>query len=412
MNARLYKILFLLAAVQFTVIVDFMVVMPLGPQLIRAFAIDTSRFSWIVSSYSLAGGISAIFASYFLDLFDRKKSFLILYIGFLLGTYLCAESKTAEQLMLMRAFTGFFGGLMGAQVFAISGDLIPNEFRGRSTGVIMAAFSAAAVFGVPMGLYLAQQGDWHSPFRYIVYVGLFILLLGWWVLPKMVDHIEKREGRDPWEIYKYILRHKKLRIGLALYPCLMFAHFSIIPFISPYLVFNVGFPEKDLFLVYMLGGGVTIFSSQIIGKWVDRTTPYNVFKQMAIYAVIPILILTHLGHVNNYIVLSVTTAFFIMGSARFIPAISALTNLIEPRYRGGYMSLNSALQQMGSGLAAQLAGYLTITQADGTLKGYDHVGYVAFGATFLAIYTFRKIDKHSQKAAPVVAAPITSTPIQ
>ncbi len=396
MTSKMLKVLFLLAAVQFTVIVDFMIIMPLGPQLIRAFSITTVEFSWIVSAYSLMGGISAVFASFFLDRFDRKKSFMLVYIGFLMGTYLCAMSASSLQLMLARGFTGFFGGLLGAQVYAISGDLIPSQFRGRSTAIIMGSFSAASVVGVPLGLYFAQLSDWHYPFRVVVYVGLFFLFLQYMVLPNMTSHIQAKEGRDDFAIYKYILQHKKLVRGLMIYPVLMLAHFSVIPFISPYLVFNVGFPEEKLFLVYMIGGLATIGSSYVVGRWVDRATPFYVYSRTAIFAVIPILLFTHMAPSTEFWALTVTTGFFIMGSARFIPTVSALTNLIEPKYRGGYMSLNSALQQMGSGLAAQLAGFIITTNVDRSLTGYNYVGYIAFAATLLSIYVFSRIDKYSR----------------
>ncbi len=396
MTSKMLKVLFLLAAVQFTVIVDFMIIMPLGPQLIRAFSIDTHQFSWIVSAYSLTGGISAVFASFFLDRFDRKKSFMLVYIGFLLGTYLCAISGASLQLMLARGFTGFFGGLLGAQVYAISGDLIPAQFRGRSTAIIMGSFSAASVVGVPAGLYFAQLSDWHYPFRVLVFIGIFFSFLQYMVLPNMTSHIQQKEGRDDFAIYKYILKHKKLMMGLMIYPALMLAHFSVIPFISPYLVFNVGFPEEKLFLVYMIGGLASIVSSYVVGKWVDKTTPFYVYSRTAMFAVIPILLLTHMQPSTIFWALTVTSGFFIMGSARFIPAVSALTNLIEPKYRGGYMSLNSALQQMGSGFAAQLAGFIITTNVDRSLTRYNYVGYIAFFATILSIYVFSKIDKYSR----------------
>lgn len=393
MNARMLKILFLLAAVQFTVIVDFMIIMPLGPQLIRVFSTDTGGFSWIVSSYSLVGGISAVLASFYLDRFDRKKTFMMVYFLFLVGTYLCALSQTSTQLILARGFTGLSGGILGAQVYAIAGDLIPEEFRGRSTAIIMGSFSAASVIGVPIGLYLAQIGDWHFPFRVLVYVGILIFLGQHWILPKMTSHISPKGQEDPFEIYKHILSHKKLIKGLLIYPGLMFAHFSIIPFISPYLVFNVGYPEEDLFMVYMMGGLFTLVSSYIVGKWVDKTTAFHVYSRSALFAAIPILILTHMPPSSNLWALSITTLFFVLGSARFIPTVSALTNLIEPQYRGGYLSINSALQQTCAGMATQSAGFMIVSQADNTLVGYNYVGYMALVATVITLYIFSQIEK-------------------
>lgn len=401
MSKKELNILLLLAAAQFTNIVDFMIMMPLEPQLVRMFGITPVQFSLLVASYSLSAGASAIVSSFFVDDFDRKKSFLFIYFGFLIGTLLCASSPSYEILLAARIFTGFFGGVMGSQIMSIIGDIIQPSHRGRAMGVIMGAFSAASVLGVPMGLFIAAHTSWHAPFYSLVVIGLVVFILGFKTLPPMRAHLKTdNKKRSKTEIYSYIWARPKLIWALSLFPMLMLAHFTIIPFISPFMSANIGFTDAQLSYIYFCGGAFTIVSSQMIGKWVDKSSPYHVFRILAFVTLVPIFILTHLPPVPMWVALTVTTSFFVLGSARMIPTMTAVTGCIEARFRGGFMSINTALQQIGSGVASFVAGLIVTRAPDGKLMNYGYTSYIILGATFGCLYIFKQIK--DLKAQPNV----------
>ncbi len=409
MSKRELKILLLLASAQFTNIVDFMIMMPLEPQLVRMFGITPVQFSLLVASYSLSAGVSAIFSSFFVDDYDRKKSFLFIYFGFLVGTLLCASSPSFEILLAARVFTGFFGGVMGSQIMSIVGDIIHPNFRGRAMGVIMGSFSAASVLGVPMGLFIAAHTTWHAPFYSLVAIGTVVFIFAFKTLPPMKAHLKMdSKKRSKTEIYSYIWARPKLIWALSLFPMLMLAHFTVIPFISPYMSANIGFTDAELSYIYFCGGAFTIVSSQLVGRWVDKTSSYHVFKILAFMALIPIFALTHLPPVPIWVALVITTTFFVIGSSRMIAAMTAVTGCIEPRFRGGFMSINTALQQLGSGVASFIAGLMVVRAEDGKLLHYNWTSYVVLVATFGCLYIFKQFK--DLKVQPAVD-PIPPEPV-
>ena len=264
--ARERAVLLTLAAVQFTSIIDFMVIMPLGPQLKRTMGITPAQFGYIVSSYTIAAGIAGFIASSLIDRFSRKVAFLGLFVGFLVGTLLCGLAPTYPLLLVARVVTGTFGGVLGGLAMAIVGDVFPDERRGRATGVLMSAFSLASVFGVPFGLFLGTRYGWHYPFLMLVAVGVPILVMGIVVLPPLRDHLT-RVHADPWERMVETYSHPNHLRAFALVVSVMLGTFMVVPFISPYLVFNSGLTENDLPWIYF-GGGVcsSLITSPIIGQ--------------------------------------------------------------------------------------------------------------------------------------------------
>ncbi len=399
MSKKEFQILLLLATAQFINIVGFMIIMPLGPQLMGVFDITTGQFSMIVSVYSISAGVSAMVSSFFIDDFDRKRSFLAIYLGFIVGTFLCALSTSYNTFLLARIFTGFFGGIMGSQIVSIVGDIIQPSHRGRALGLVMSAFSVAAVLGVPLGLVIAVNSSWHWPFFGLAGFGMIVFFFGMRTLPPMRAHLRRTVRRRKTEIYPYLLKNPKLLWALSLFPTLMMAHFIVIPFISPYLSANLGFSDLELSYVYLAGGACTIFSSNLVGRWVDKTSPFHVFRILAYLALIPIFAITHLPMVPMWVALVVTSGFFVIASARTIPAITAVSNSIEPRFRGGFLSINTALQQMGAGLASFVGGLIVSTDLNGKIIFYNRTSYIVVIATFMCLIIFKKFkDLKSQPA--------------
>lgn len=380
-----WLLLGVLALVQFVHILDFVLVMPLGPPLMRAFRIGAREFGWIVSAYTFAAAFSGLVAALFVDRFDRRSVLVTLLAGFSLGTALCAVAPTYWALVAARAVAGAFGGVLAAVVFAIVGDQIPEERRGTAMGIVMSGFSAASVLGLPFGLALASRTGWHTPFLLLAGLGAGVLALARGVLPSMRGHIVAAPSQAHLPKMLEVMRHPNHLRAFALTVAMMFAGFSVIPFISPYLVANVGVREADLTYVYLVGGVFTLFTSPIAGRLADRFGMMPVFASAALVSILPMMALTQLRPVSLTLALVVTTLFIIFNSARMVVVTTMITNSVEPRQRGSFMGVNSSVQQAGAGVASLAAGLVIHTAAGGRLERYGWVGALASVATLLAV---------------------------
>ena len=385
-------LLLTLAVIQFSHITDFMILMPLGPTLMRAFDILPSQFALLVSAYTFSAGIFGFVGAFFIDRFDRKKMLIIMATGFALGTLACGFSSSYYMLLFTRAFTGSFGGILSALILSIIGDAVPNERRAGAMGLVMASFSLASVVGVPLGLYLATLSDWHFPFISLGVIALLTLIPIAKFIPTMNTHIVSRADREsPIAIVRNVLENKNQLYALLFGVIIMFSHFSVVPFISPYLVTNVGFSEKDITYIYLIGGGLTIFTAPLIGRLADRFGRLKIFVIAVIIVSFPIFFLTNLTEQPIWIVLLITSFFFVFGSGRMIPSTAMITSSVRPKNRGSFMSFNSACRQLTNGFAAYFGGLIITQGEDGLLHHYDWVGYIAIGMGILSIVIARKI---------------------
>ncbi|MEN0058681.1 MAG: MFS transporter, partial [Bdellovibrio sp.] len=383
-------LLFILASVQFSSIVDFMIMMPLGPQLMRIFSINPHQFGLLVSSYTFCAGISGFLAAFFMDKFDRKASLLFFFVGFSLGTLACALAPTYELLLLARGLTGVFGGVLSSLVLSIVSDAISYERRGSAMGVIMTSFSIASILGVPFSLFLANQFSWHAPFLFLGVFALFLCLVIWLRIPPMRLHLmEIRKKEPPHRTLTRILSNANQRRALFFMSAVMFGHFAIIPFLSPSLVANAGLTEGQLPLMYMLGGLLTIFSSPYVGRLSDRFGKHKVFLWGALITLLPYWVITHLAVTPLWWVLAVCAFFFVSSGGRMIPATALVSGTAMPQNRGSFMSIVSCVQHLSSALSSYIAGLIVTTGTHGRMEGYNVVGYVAIGFTFIAIYLSR-----------------------
>lgn len=416
--SRELLLLLTLAAVQFTHIMDFMIMMPLGPQLMRVFDIDARNFGILVSAYTFSAGVSGFLGSFYIDRFDRRKALLFVYTGFLLGTLACAIAPTYTILLGTRVLTGLFGGLIGALVLAIVGDAIPFDRRGRAMGIVMLAFSAASVLGVPSGLYLANLFEWHAPFYLLVATGVFVLAPAYMSVPRLDGHMRRRlpvakantvagviahdgiadcpplpeeQAHDLFRVLRSIFADGNQLRALLLMFLMMIGHFAVIPYISPYMVANVGFSEADILYIYMVGGFSTIFTSPLVGRLADRVGKARVFVVFLLFTFVPIYWITNMGVSSMSVVLGVTTLFFIASSGRMIPAMALITSAAPPATRGGFLSVQASVQQLGSGSAAFVGGLLITTLPDGRLDGYEYIGYLAIVAGLVCTVLVRYV---------------------
>lgn len=379
-------LLWTLAAINFIHIVDFMILMPLGPQLMRIFAISPREFGLLVSFYTFSAGISSFFGAFFLDRFDRKKILLWVYVGFAFSTLACALSPSYPILLIARVVSGIFGGLTSALILAIVGDVIPDSRRGSAMGLVMAAFSFASVLGVPMGLFLASLSDWHIPFYILTVLALGSLGMIIRFIPSLTDHLNKGINRPhPLRVISNVTSDPNQMRAITLSVMMMFGQFMIIPFLSAYTVANIGFTEMELTYIYMAGGAFTIFTSPWVGKLSDRHGKLKIFTLFMVLNLIPIAIITHLEITPIPLVLLVSTMFFVTSNGRYVPAAALVTGTARPENRGSFLSFNSAVQQLAIGVASLLAGFIIAEDAAGQLVNFNIVGYLAIFFSMLCI---------------------------
>lgn len=377
-------LLWLLAGIQFAHILDFMLMMPLAPQLIRLWHLSPEQFSWLVSAYTFSAFIAALGALFWIERLDRKQSLLILGSGFWLATLACGLAPDFWSLLAARILAGAFGGILGALVYAIIGDLIPFERRGRATGLVLSSFSIAAVIGVPTGMFLATHFNWRAPFLLLALLTLPLLISSRYLLPNIRQHLTGTP-QPVVQRLQQILSSRRCQLALALISCLMLAGFSLIPFISPYMVANVGVAESDIGWFYLAGGAATFISARLIGYLCDKAGSQRVFVWVALASLCPIWLLTHLTPVSYWLAIPVMMLFMMLVSGRMIPVMTLITSSVDSSLRGSFMSLNSAVQQLASGLAALLGGMILGKAPNGQLLHYHWVGYLAAVMTLLCV---------------------------
>ena len=399
-----WMLLAVLASVQFTNLMDFVIVMPLGPQLMRVFSISPQQFGLIVSAYTFSAGITGILGAMFIDRFDRKSVLLTLYGGFAFSNLLCAMAPSFEFLLGARIVAGAFGGVLGATVFAIIGDAIPDVRRGAAMGTVMTSFSLATVAGVPVGLFLANHFGWHIPFFMLTVTSAVVLCVGYFVLPSIRSHLSHRTGARPLDSLVDLFSHASHLNAFVFISAMMFAGFSVIPYLSPFLVSNVGLTEQDLPYIYFFGGGATIFTSRFIGRLSDRFGKQKVFTWIAGGSIVPILLITNLPRLPLWVVLSVTTLFMVLTSGRMVHAMAMVTGSVEPKRRGGFMSITSSIQQISSGIASFGAGLMLGKSSAGTLTHFEIVGVIAGMTSVVCILLSKRI-----RSAEVVSGQIVPT---
>lgn len=386
----------MLAAINFTHIMDFVIMAPLSPFLKEAMSITTEQFGYLVSIYTFAAAVGAILAFFNIDKYDRRTAIIFLYTGFIIANVLCALAPQYKFFMMARLFAGLFGGVLNVLIMSVIGDVIPMERRGKATGMVMAAFSAASVIGIPSGLILADLFDYHAPFWLLsglsALVGVVLMLK----FPSIRKHLEYEGPKTPpLEILKSFAIDSNIQRALVFMFLLMVAGFTVVPFISDYLVFNVGLNKDELKYVYLCGGLATVFSSIFVGKLSDKFGKVKTFVVAACISIIPIAIVTVLPVMPLAYVLMFNVVFFMCFGARFVPAMTLMTSCVMPQRRGSFLSISSAVQQLGSGIAVLISSTIIMNGAKGELHYFGWVGIVACIATALSIFVSLRIKEVS-----------------
>jgi predicted MFS family arabinose efflux permease len=393
-----------LAGIQFTHILDFMIMMPLGPQFRALFGISDAQFGLLVSAYTLAAGSSGLLASTFIDRFGRKRLLLTLYVLFGLATLACGLAPSYALLMMARIAAGVFGGVLSALCQTIVGDVIPFERRGRAMGIVMTSFSVSTVAGVPLGLFLAAHFSWHAPFFGIAALCAVLALLAAATLPRLEGHL----GGHPASAFgglAQVLSDRNHQRAFLFSGLMMFAGFTVIPYITLYMTANAGLRQDQIPYIYLCGGVVTLFTARLVGRLTDRHGKVPTFRWLALINIVPMLAVTMVGGLPLAGVLVVTTLFFMFMSGRMIPGMAILTSAAQPRLRGTFMTLNASMQSAALGLASFIGGQLISRDAHGLVTGYWQAAVVGAVAALASIWLAPRLALHGAppSALPAVA---------
>jgi predicted MFS family arabinose efflux permease len=386
-------VILILALTQFSVVLDFMVMSPLGDLLIKDLKITPSQFGLVVSSYAISAGVSGFLTASFADKFDRKKLLLFFYSGFIIGTLLCGLSINYGFLVFARIITGVFGGVISSISLAIVADLFDINHRGRVMGFLQMGFGISQILGIPISLYMANVWDWQAPFYLIVGLAVAIFFAAFFVLKPINEHV-KLQRDNPIKHLWNTLSNKQYRIGFLATAFMSLGGYLMMPWGSAYAVNNIGINQTDLPLMFMIVG-VSVFAMMpMIGILSDRVNKYTVFLLASVLMVISILVYTQLPQVS-LLVLIVVNVFMMLGiMARMVPSQALTASLPEMKDRGAFMSINSSLQQMAGGIAAMIGGMI-VTQKDSLspLGRFDILGYVVIAVILANIFLTWRVYK-------------------
>jgi predicted MFS family arabinose efflux permease len=397
---REFGVLIVLGSVQFTSIVDFMLVMPLGPQLMRSLKIDAAQFGLIVSAYTIAAGIAGLVAAPIVDRFGRKVAFLSLYLGFLVGTMFCGLAGTFPTLLAARVLTGAFGGILGGMAMTIIGDVFPANRHATATGALMSAFSLASVLGVPFGLAVGIRNGWQAPFLLLAGLGVFVLAYGIWSLPTLRGHLDHNTKRaHPFREIWATASHPNHLPAFALIVVLMLGGFAVIPYISTYLVKNTGMVEANLPWLYIVGGVLTLGTSPLIGRLADRFGRLRIYYIIAPFSALAMFLVTVLPRVPMAVSVFVVAMILVGNSGRMVAAMAMIIASVEPRRRGSFMSVYSSVQHISGGIGSYLGGAILGTAADGSLTNYGWDGVIAVVATLFSLYLASRLRPANSTAS-------------
>ncbi len=399
LSARKEKsLLLLLAAIQFVAVLDFLIVLPLGPQYMRVMHIQADQFGFMVSAYAVSAGVFGAAGGFVLDLFDRKRALLVLFLGFTAGTLFCALAPSYPLLVAGRIIAGGFGGVTGALILAIVGDVIPENRRATAMGWIMSAFSMASVAGVPAGLWLANLFTWHAPFFALGGGAAVILVAAMFIMPALRGHLA-HGSEHPVRRMWVVVSERNHQTAFAFMFVLTFAGAMVFPYIPTYMSVNVGLTDAQLAWIYIAGGACTLVTLNWIGRWADRVGKFPVYAMVSTAATIPILTITNLPRVPVFLAIVVTTVFMIFMSGRAVPAMAMVTASVKPKYRGGFMSANSSVQQFAAGLGTFSSG-LIIGDAHGAMPHFSTVGFISAPCCLAGIF-FARLLKPVVASSPV-----------
>lgn len=384
----------LLALTQFTVILDFMIMSPLGDFMMKALKMTTGQFGVAVSAYAFSAALSGILTAGFADRFDRKKLLLFFYTGFILGTLFCALAPSYPLLLMARIVTGLFGGVIGSISLTIVTDLFPLQMRGRAMGVIQLGFAASQVLGIPAGLYLANHGGWHIPFIMIVALAVIIAILVLRFLEPVDKHLAVIANKNMWHHYRDILTQKNYRVAFAATALISVGGFLIQPFASSFFINNLNVKPGELPVIFLFSGIASLVIMPVVGKLSDSIDKFKLFTLGTIWAMLMMLVYTHMAPMPLWIIIAVNILVFMGIMSRVTPASATISSVPGLTDRGAFMSINASLQQLAGGIAASLAGLIVVQKTPGTaLENFPVLGYISVLIMFISLALMYRVSE-------------------
>ncbi|WFU81293.1 MFS transporter [Bradyrhizobium sp. CIAT3101] len=383
----------LLAFAQFTIILDFIIMSPLGAILMPSLNITTSQFGVAVSAYAFSAGFSGILAAGFADRFDRKRLLLFFYTGFTLGTALCAVAQTYEVLLLGRIVTGLFGGVIGSIVLAIVTDLFSLQLRGRVMGFIQTAFAASQVLGIPAGLFLANHWNWHVCFIAIVGLSILAIAIIAFAMEPVDAHLKLKQDRNPFHHLLATVFEPRYTLAFAVTTLLATGGYMLMPFSSAFTVNNIGIDMAHLPTIYLVSGLFSIITGPLVGRASDAFGKYPTFVFGCAMTVLMVLIYTHLGHVSLTTAIAVNVLLFVGIFSRMIPSQALISAIPDQSQRGSFSAISASLQQLSGGLGSVLAAAIISQQPDGSLLHFERIGYVVVTTTIITLVMMYFVQK-------------------
>jgi len=387
----------LLAFVQFTVILDFIIMSPLGAILMPALSITAAQFGVAVSAYAFSAGISGVLAAGFADRFDRKRILLFFYVGFTAGTALCALAPNYHVLLLGRIVTGLFGGVVGSIVLAIVTDLFPFHLRGRVMGFVQTAFAASQVLGIPVGLFLANRWNWHVAFGAIVVIAISVIVAVLTLMRPVNEHLRLQQDRNAFAHLIATVTEPSYTLAFGVTTLLATGGFMLMPFGSAYTVHNLGIDIVQLPTIYLVSGLFSILIGPLVGRASDTFGKFPTFSFGTAMSVVMVLIYTHLGQVGLTLVILVNVLMFVGIFSRMIPSQALMSAIPAPHQRGSFSAISASLQSLSGGLGSVLAASIIAQNADGSLRHFNHLGYVVVCTALVALMAMYFV--HKQVAA-------------
>ncbi len=389
----------MLAFLQFAVILDFMLMSPLGAVIMPALNIGPMEFGLVVSAYAFSAGASGLLTAGFADRYDRKKLLLFFYTGFILGTVWCGLAQSFESLLAARVVTGLFGGVIGSIVLAISTDLFPPQMRGRVMGLIQTAFAASQVLGIPIGIYLSNQWDWHVPFLAMAAFGLVGGLLVAWKMQPVNAHLGQPQRHSPWAHLYHTVTVRRHLLAFSITALLTTGGFMLMPFSSAYIVNNLGIDLHHLPTVYLITGVCTIFAGPLIGRAADARGKWPVFAFGTALSIVMVVVYTHLGTIPMWALVAVNALMFVGIFSRMIPFQAMAASVPPATQRGAFNAISASIQQLSGGVASVVAGHIVTQAPDGKLQHFHVIGYIVVATSLVGLALVWRLQRGMAAAA-------------
>jgi predicted MFS family arabinose efflux permease len=387
-------VIILLALTQFTVVLDFMVMSPLGDLLMKSMDLNPKQFSIVNASYAYSAGISGILTAGFADRFDRKKLLLFFYVGFISGTLFCGFANSYPLLVTARIITGIFGGVIGSISMAIVADLFLLQQRGRVMGFMQMGFGASQVLGIPISLFLANSLGWQSPFLMIVGLAILIWLIIVINMKPITKHLEIKNDRNPLHHLWHTVSQKDYRVGFMATALLSIGGYMMMPWGSAFAVNNLHVTPHQLPILFMISGISTLIIMPFIGKLSDKIDKFSLFAIASLWLMMVVLIYTNLTPVPFWIVIIMNICMMIGIMSRMVPSMALVSSLPKMQDRGAFMSINSSLQQIAGGIASTVSGLIVIKKDKfSPLENYDTLGILITIILLIAIYMIYRVSK-------------------